>query len=40
VLDVDIDLMRKWWAVLIAVVVVATAIAGSGVAEAAKPGGD
>ncbi|MBG7605350.1 MAG: 3'-5' exonuclease [Actinobacteria bacterium] len=39
-LDVDIDLMRKWWAVLIAVVVVATAIAGSGVAEAAKPGGD
>ena len=30
--------MRKWWAVFVAVVVV-VAIAGSGVAEAAKPGG-
>lgn len=39
-LDVDTEFMRKWWAVLIAVVVVAAAIAGSGVAEAAKPGKD
>ena len=32
--------MRKWWAVFVAVAVVVVSIAGSGVAEAAKPGKD
>lgn len=32
--------MRKWWAIFIAVAVVVVSIAGSGVAEAAKPGKD